>query len=113
MIDEKRLDAWERSALESLDKYIKPTTGIEARMLDDKRSDFKELIRLARIGLSAQGVIKEAVLAIDWDQQDGSCYAIGEDGAELLLMKLGYDWNRGLSNEEVEAFAALKAVSSD
>lgn len=97
MIDEKMLSELKPYIEECLKFGNYPQTHPE---------DMLELIRLARLGLSAQGVIKEAVLAIDWDQQDGSCYSIGEDGAELLLMKLGYDWNRGLSNAEVEAFAA-------
>ena len=48
--------------------------------------------------------LKKLALGIDWDQQNASCYYIGEDAAETILMRLNFDFNEGICNEAVEKF---------
>lgn len=40
------------------------------------------------------------------DEQDASRYLIGEDAAQHVLIRLGFDFEEGISNESVAKFIA-------
>lgn len=64
---------------------------------DEKYVTLADYVRL-------QDCLARVVDSIDWDQQDASCYYIGEDAAESALAMLGFPWENGVCNEAVSEF---------